>query len=193
MTAAATSPRGSIEELFRPIAKSWWLWVMFGVLAIGAGVLALIFPGLSLLAVAILFGSYLIVSGIFDLLGGATSRDVDTTRRVFSVVLAVLSLIAGVLVLLRPGAGIVALVIILGVFLVISGVLELAGAVSDDLPWIAAVLGLVNVALGIVILALPDIGLITLALLFGISLVMRGAVAIASGIRLRRTRHVSRP
>ncbi len=186
MTAAATSPRGSIEELFRPIAKSWWLWVLFGVLAIGAGVLALIFPGLSLLAVAILFGSYLIVSGIFDLLGGATSRDVDTTRRIFSIVLAVLSLIAGVLVLLRPGTGIVALVIILGVFLVISGVLELAGAVSDDLPWIAAVLGLVDVALGIVILALPDIGLITLALLFGISLVVRGAVAIASGIRLRR-------
>jgi len=89
-------------------------------------------------------------------------------------------------VLLRPGAGIVALVIILGVFLVISGMLELAGAVSDDLPWIAAVLGLVDVALGIVILALPDIGLITLALLFGISLVVRGAVAIASGIRLRR-------
>ena len=46
MTAAATSPRGSIEELFRPVAKSWWLWVTFGVLAIGAGVLALIFPGL---------------------------------------------------------------------------------------------------------------------------------------------------
>ena len=124
---------------------------------------------------AILFGSYLIVSGIFDLLGGATSRDVDITRRVFSIMLATLSLIAGVLVLLRPGAGIVAMVIILGVFLVISGVLELAGAVSDDLPWIAAVLGLVDVALGIVILALPDIGLITLALLFGISLVVRGA------------------
>jgi uncharacterized membrane protein HdeD (DUF308 family) len=186
MTAAATSPRGSIDDLFRPIAKSWWLWVLFGVLAIGAGVLALIFPDLSLLAVAILFGSYLIVSGIFDLLGGATAREVDTTRRVFSIVLAVLSLIAGVLVLLRPGTGIVALVLILGVFLVISGVLELAGAVSDDLPWIAAVLGLVDVVLGIVILAVPDIGLITLALLFGISLVVRGAVAIASGIRLRR-------
>jgi uncharacterized membrane protein HdeD (DUF308 family) len=55
MTAAATSPRGSTEDLFRPIAKSWWLWVLFGVLAIGAGVLALIFPDLSLLAVAILF------------------------------------------------------------------------------------------------------------------------------------------
>ena len=40
--------------------------------------------------------------------------------------------------------------------------------------------------LGIVILAVPDLGLVTLALLFGISLVVRGAVAIATGLRLRR-------
>ena len=54
MTGAATSPRGSIEELFRPIAKSWSLSVIFGVLAISAACGADLPGSLSLLAVAIL-------------------------------------------------------------------------------------------------------------------------------------------
>ena len=184
--SAAAAPRSSIDDLFRPVARSWWLWVLFGVLSIVAGVIALINPDLSLLAVAILFGSYLIVSGIFDLMAGISARDADTTRRAFAVVLAIISQIAGIVVLLRPGTGIVALVIILGAFLVISGVIQLAGAVSEDLPLLTAALALVDLVLGIVILAVPDIGLITLALLFGISLVARGAVAIGTGLRLRR-------
>jgi uncharacterized membrane protein HdeD (DUF308 family) len=163
--SAATASRSPIEELLEPAARSWWLWMLFGVLSVAAGVIALIDPGLSLLAIAILFGSYLIVSGIFELMAGVTARQADTTRRVFAVVLAILSLIAGIICLLRPGTGILALVIVLGVFLVMSGVMQL---------------------IGIIILAVPDIGLITLALLFGISLVARGAVSIAVGWKLRR-------
>jgi uncharacterized membrane protein HdeD (DUF308 family) len=186
-TASRSPIEGSpIEELLEPAARSWWLWMLFGVLSVAAGVIALIDPGLSLLAIAILFGSYLIVSGIFELMAGVTAREADTTRRVFAVVLAILSLIAGIICLLRPGTGILALVLVLGVFLVMSGVIQLAGAVSDDMPWLSAGVALIDLVLGIIILAVPDIGLITLALLFGISLVARGAVSIAVGWRLRR-------
>jgi uncharacterized membrane protein HdeD (DUF308 family) len=184
--SAATASRSPIEDLLEPAARSWWLWMLFGVLSVAAGVIALIDPGLSLLAIAILFGSYLIVSGIFELMAGVTAREADTTRRVFAVVLAILSLIAGIICLLRPGTGILALVIVLGVFLVMSGVMQLVGAVSDDMPWLSAAVGLIDLVLGIIILAVPGLGLITLALLFGISLVARGAVSIATGWRLRR-------
>jgi uncharacterized membrane protein HdeD (DUF308 family) len=184
--SAATASRSPIEELLEPAARSWWLWMLFGVLSLAAGVIALIDPGLSLLAIAILFGSYLIVSGIFELMAGVTAREADTTRRVFAVVLAILSLIAGIICLLRPGTGILALVIVLGVFLVMSGVMQLVGAVSDDMPWLSAAVGLIDLVLGIIILAVPDLGIITLALLFGISLVARGAMSIAVGWRLRR-------
>jgi Short repeat of unknown function (DUF308) len=44
----------------------------------------------------------------------------------------------------------------------------------------------VNLVLGILILAVPDLGLVTFALLFGIGLVVRGAVAVAMGLQLRR-------
>jgi uncharacterized membrane protein HdeD (DUF308 family) len=186
--ATATASRSPIEDLLEPAARSWWLWMLFGVLSVAAGIIALIDPGLSLLAIAILFGSYLIVSGIFELMAGVTAREADTTRRIFAVVLAILSLIAGIICLLRPGTGILALVLVLGAFLAMSGVLQLVGAVSDDMPWLSAVVGLIDLVLGIIILAVPGIGLITLALLFGISLVFRGGLSMALGWRLRKLR-----
>src|SRR4051812_24780239 len=168
MSIADTPIRSPLEELLRPIARQWWLWVAFGVLSLMAGVVALINPGLSLLAIALLFGCYLIVAGFFDLLAGVTARDADPLRRIFAVVLAILSLMAGVVCLLRPGTGLFALVVVVGVFLVMAGVIELARAIGDETPWLAAALGLVDLVIGIVILAIPGIGLVTFALLFGI-------------------------
>jgi uncharacterized membrane protein HdeD (DUF308 family) len=168
------------------MARHWWLWVVFGVLSVVAGAIALINPGLSLLAIALLFGSYLIIAGFFDLLAGVTASDADPLRRIFSVLLAILSLMAGVICLLRPGTGLFALVVVVGVFLVMAGVIELARAVGGERPWLSAALGLADLVIGIVILAIPGIGLVTFALLFGISLVVRGAVAIAAGLQLRR-------
>jgi uncharacterized membrane protein HdeD (DUF308 family) len=197
MSIADTPVRSPLEELLRPIARQWWLWVAFGVLSLMAGIVALINPGLSLLAIALLFGSYLIVAGFFDLLAGVTATDADTLRRILAVVLGILSLIAGVICLLRPGAGLFALVVVVGVFLVVSGVIQLAAAVSDGMPWLMAGLGVVNLVLGIIILAVPELGLVTFAILFGLGLVVRGAVAVAAGLRLRRlvsrTRTRTRP
>ncbi len=184
--SATTALRSPLGDLLRPNARHWWRRVLFGVLSVVAGAIALINPGLSLLAIAILFGCYLIVAGFFELLAGVTATDADPLRRIFAVLLAILSLMAGVICLLRPGTGLFALVVVVGVFLVMAGVIELARAVGGERPWLSAALGLADLVIGIVILAIPGIGLVTFALLFGISLVVRGAVAIAAGLQLRR-------
>lgn len=191
MSAVALPARSPLEEALLPIAREWWLWVAFGVLSVIAGILALINPGLSLLAIAILFGCSLIVWGFFDVLGGVTATEADTVRRILAVLLGVLSLIAGVICLVRPGSGLFALVLVVGVFLVVAGVIQLAEAIGDDRPWLMVGLAVLNLVLGIVILAVPEVGLVTFALLFGISLVARGAVAIAAGLKLRRLVGVS--
>ena len=87
-----------------------------------------------------------------------------------------------------PGAGLLALVIVVGAYLVVAGVLQIASAVGEDQPWVGYALGVVNLVLGILILALPGIGIVTFAVLFGIGLVVRGAVALWVGLRLRRLR-----
>jgi uncharacterized membrane protein HdeD (DUF308 family) len=190
--SATLSPRTSVEELLRPIARYWWLWAAFGVLSIVAGAIALADLNLSLVALGVLFGCWLIAVGFFDVLAGVTAEDAGTARRVFAVLLGVISLIAGVMCLRLPGVGLLALVIVAGAYLVVAGVLQIASAVGDDQPWMGYVLGVVNLVLGILILALPDLGIVTFAVLFGIGLVVRGAVALWVGLRLRRLRPAAR-
>ncbi len=190
--SATLSPSTSVEELLRPIARYWWLWAAFGVLSIVAGAIALADLNLSLVALGVLFGCWLIAVGFFDVLAGVTAEDAGTARRVFAVLLGVISLIAGVMCLRLPGVGLLALVIVVGAYLVVAGVLQIASAVGDDQPWMGYVLGVVNLVLGILILALPDLGIVTFAVLFGIGLVVRGAVALWVGLRLRRLRPAAR-
>ena len=139
-----------------------------------------------------LFGCWLIAVGFFDVLGGVIAEDAGTARRVLAVLLGVISLIAGVMCLRLPGVGLLALVIVVGAYLVVAGVLQIASAVGDDQPWMGDVLGVVNLVLGILILALPDLSIVTFAILFGIGLVVRGAVALWVGLRLRRLRPAAR-
>ena len=186
MSAVMPSSRMSIEDLLRPVARYWWLWGMFGVLSIAAGVIALANPGLSLVALGVLFGVWLIMVGFFDLLAGLTADDAGTARRVFAVVLGVISLIAGVMSLRLPGAGLLALVVVVGSYLIVAGALQIASAVGDEHPALVVAIGLVNLVVGVLILALPDISMVTFALLFGIALIVRGAVALATAVQLRR-------
>jgi uncharacterized membrane protein HdeD (DUF308 family) len=162
------------------------------VLSIVAGAIALADLNLSLVALGVLFGCWLIAVGFFDVLGGVMAEDAGTARRVLAVLLGVISLIAGVMCLRLPGVGLLALVIVVGAYLVVAGVLQIASAVGDDQPWMGYVLGVVNLVLGILILALPDLGIVTFAVLFGIGLVVRGAVALWVGLRLRRLRPAAR-
>src|SRR5918994_3368904 len=69
---------------------------------------------------------------------GLEADDADTPRSVFAVILGVLALIAGVRVIVRPGAGLLALVRIVGRYLIVGGVLQLASALSDAQPWLRA-------------------------------------------------------
>jgi uncharacterized membrane protein HdeD (DUF308 family) len=184
--SAAPATDSPFDDLLRGIARYWWLWVLFGVLSVAAGIVALVNPSLSLLAIALLFGISLIVAGFFDVLAGFTADHADTARRVFAVLLGVLALIAGVICLRRPGAGLLALVLIIGTYLIVAGVLQLAASIGTPSPWLGVLLGAVNVVLGILILSLPGISLVTFAVLFGISLVVRGVFAVVEGMRLRR-------
>ena len=186
--SAVVPSRLSIEDVLRPIARYWWLWAAFGVISMVAGVIALANPGLSLVAIGILFGCWLIVVGFFDVLGGVAADDAPAARRVVAVLLGVVSLIAGLMCLRLPNAGVLALVIVAGAYLVVAGVLQIAGAVGDDQPGLVLALGLANLVLGVLILALPGLSLVTFAVLFGIGLILRGAVALAVALRLRRLR-----
>jgi uncharacterized membrane protein HdeD (DUF308 family) len=170
----------------KPLRQIWWLMLFFGLLSLVAGVLAFVYPGITLLAVALILGITVLFLGAFELVD-ALVRPGDTASRLLGVLVGVLGVIAGIVILRRPGESLLALVLAAGIWLILSGILELAGAIVEPgargLRMLSAVVDLV---VGIIILAVPDIGLRTFAILVGIGFVVRGLLWLFAASLVRR-------
>src|SRR6188472_3005500 len=97
--------------------------IVAGVLCAIAGILALAYPHITLLALALIAGINLMVLGILALID-AFGGERDTTGRVLAAVLGILGLIAGLVVIRRPGESLLAILIILGIWLIVSGIVD---------------------------------------------------------------------
>ena len=173
------------------VAKNWWLFVVLGSICLIAGVLAIVWPDKTLLAIGIFAGVYLIMAAIMEIVEAIFG---EPGGRTMSAILGVISLIAGLILLRRPGTSLLAIVIALGIFLVAEGVIRVVRAFEarEHRGWSIA-LGTFDVLMGILILAWPGIGLVTLAVFFALTMLFRGAFAVVAGFQLRKLRHVDDP
>ena len=170
-----------------PIRTNWWLFLIMGLVSAIAGVLAIFYPDLTLLAIGIFAGISLLFIGALDLVEAIAG---EPESRALSAILGVLTLLAGLVCLRRPGESLLALVIVLGIYLVIAGIVRFVRSFAS-LEDRALLMGLaiLDVILGVLILALPGLSLATLAVFFGISLLARGVFAIVLAFRLRSLGH----
>jgi uncharacterized membrane protein HdeD (DUF308 family) len=168
------------------LVRSWWLYAIQGVVSLVCGILALVYPGITLLALGVILGFYLMTVGVVALLEAILG---DATSRLLSAIVGVLALLAGLVCLRRPGASLLAIVVVVGFFLVISGIFGIVRAIADyEGRGLALLVALVDLVLGILILALPKLSLATLAVLVGISLIVHGAFSCVGAYKLWRLR-----
>jgi uncharacterized membrane protein HdeD (DUF308 family) len=182
---AKVDPTGTIST---DLGK-WWLVGLLGLLAIAAGVLAIVYPNITLLALGLIVGIYLVIAGVAYV--SLASLDNQTASgRVLRVLVGFLSILAGLVCLVRPGAGVLALLIVLSFWFILVGVADLARAIDvREHRVISVLLGIVSIAAGVIIVANPDIGLTTLALLAGIGLIVRGTVEVGAAGWMYRIGH----
>ena len=108
-----------------------WGWIMaFGVLTLLAGVAVLAWPGRTLVVIAVLFGVQLIVTGIFRFVAAFAADDLTGGTRVLLAVLGVLSLIIGLYAVRHVLVTLLALALLLGIFWIVNGSVELFMALS---------------------------------------------------------------
>ena len=176
------------EEL-REVTWGWWLFVLVGVLSVAAGVIILFKPGDSLAALAVIAGIFLLVDGIFELL---SSLAVRTRNRGMVALLGVLTAIVGVLLIRHPIAGVEAVALLIGLWLIAVGVVRVATAFDEHehRGW-HVFAGALELIAGIVIVASPSIGFATLAILVGIGLIMNGVGMTALGWAMRTVRRAA--
>jgi uncharacterized membrane protein HdeD (DUF308 family) len=160
-----------------------------GILALGVGIVALAWPGVTVYALGYLFAFTAFVWAGFEMVNAFSSRKAGP---VFGhLLLGLLDIAAGVVALAWPGATALVLVLVVASWAIATGLVEFFSAFEkgQDAGTRALLVigGLVSVAFGVVLFAQPDLGAVTLALLFGMFNLIAGSTMLVHGIELRRT------
>jgi uncharacterized membrane protein HdeD (DUF308 family) len=160
-----------------------------GVLALAVGTSALAWPGITVLALVILFAVYAFIGSGLEAMRAFSSAKAGPV--IGHLLLGLADLAAGVIALAWPGPSALVLVLIVSVWAVVAGVVEIAAAFGAGEPAgtrAAFILGgLATVAFGVVLCARPGAGAVVLALLFGLFNLISGAWMLVQGIEVRRT------
>jgi uncharacterized membrane protein HdeD (DUF308 family) len=155
-----------------------------GVATLVVALVTIFWPDETLLVLAILAGLNLFVLGFVGLIEGLTRSE---GSRVLAAVLGLLAMIAGLVLIRRPSESVLAFVLVLGIWFVVSAVVAFVRAIFEpEARGVRFVVALVEFVFGILILALPKLSIGTLAVLCGIAFAVRGAGLIAAGLELRR-------
>jgi len=162
--------------------------ILLGILAVIVGIIAIAWPGVTILALVILFAIYAFMAAGLQAARAFSSR---AAGRVFGhLLLGLIDLAAGVIALVWPGPTAFVLVIVVAAWALVSGIAEIvAGFGSGETAGTRAmfiVAGLVSVAFGVVLFARPGVGAVTLALLFGLYSMIYGFSQITAGVQVHQ-------
>jgi uncharacterized membrane protein HdeD (DUF308 family) len=164
-----------------------WL-IIRGVASFLIGILAFLWPGITIAVLVGMFAAYAIIDGFTNLFLGL-SHTPGQGRSWPLVVQGVLGIAAGVLTVIWPAGTALALIFFIGAWAVVTGVLEIAAAIRLRRvihgEWLLALSGILSVIFGFVMFAFPGAGALAIAWTLGAYSAAAGAVLIALGIRLR--------
>jgi uncharacterized membrane protein HdeD (DUF308 family) len=166
--------------------RHMWILALRGLAALVFGILAVIWPGVTLVALAILFGAYALVSGVFTMVD-AFRRPQDAARRTAHVIAGVLSVAAGVLALVWPGITALVLVVLFGAWAVVTGALEIWAATRLPGQWLTLVMGALTMIVGALVLMRPAIGAVALSLTIGVYAIAAGVLLLVDSWRVHRS------
>ena len=170
------------------IYQNRWLIGLRGVLAIIFGVIAIIAPGVTATALVYLFAGYVLVDGVLTI--AASIRNRETNDRWWVGLLeGLVSILAGVAAILMPGMAAVTLVLLIGIWAIITGVLEIIAAVrlrrEIENEWALGLSGVVSVIAGVIMIVNPGVGALGIvwviagyAIFFGILMI---ALVVSAG------------
>ena len=175
------------QGMLPTLSGNWVGLAVRGVAAVLFGLAALIWPGLTLAVLIILYGAYAVVDGVFAIVAGL--RAGSGTGKWLFVAEGALSILAGLIAVFWPGVSAVFLLYIIAFWAIFGGLLRIVGAVllrrEIENEWTMALGGVLWVLLGIVLFVLPGAGLLSLSWLIGIFALGAGITLIVLAFRVR--------
>lgn len=170
------------------LSKHWWMLALRGVLAILFGVLALIWPGLALEVLVLLFGAYALVDGVAAIFTAFSNREVNKSWWILALE-GVIGVIAGILTFVYPGITALVLLTVIAVWAIMTGVMEIIAAIrlreEIEGELLLGLSGLASVIFGVLVLLFPGGGALAVVWMIAIYSIVFGVLLIALGLRFR--------
>lgn len=190
-TDIGTMPRGLLPSV-QIMADNWWLVLIRGIIAILFGIAAFALPGLTLLSLTLLWGAFALIDGAFALWAGITGRTQSGGMRWWLAIVGIIGILAGIVTFVAPVAVTAALLLYIGIWAIIVGVMEIWGAVwlrrEIENEWWLGLAGVLTILFGIVMLFEPAAGALGLVWLIAAFGIVVGISLVALAFRLRSFR-----
>jgi uncharacterized membrane protein HdeD (DUF308 family) len=169
------------------LVGNWWALALRGVAAILFACVAFFWPAITALALVLLFGAYALFDGVFALI--AALRLARLHGRSGGLLLeGILDLIIAAICFIWPGIALVALVYLIAIWAVVSGIALIAAGIAlirFSGEWLLVVAGVLSIALGIALFAAPGAGVVALSWWLGIYALLFGIALLAAAFRIR--------
>ncbi|HUM13195.1 MAG TPA: HdeD family acid-resistance protein [Myxococcaceae bacterium] len=174
--------------MIHELARNWGWIALRGALAVVFGILAIAWPGSAFAAIVILFGAYAFVDGVFALV--ALFRGAGKDRFWALVLEAIVGIGIGILTIVRPAATALALLYYVGIWAILTGILELVAAIRlrKEITgefWLGLA-GVLSIAFGVLLFVTPDSAALALTLWIGAYAIIFGVMLLLLAFRMRR-------
>ena len=168
-------------------ARSWWALLLRGIAAVAFGVLAFVWPGITLTALVLLWGAYAFVDGAFSMIAGVKSHG-ESTRWWVLLVEGILGVAAGVIAFMIPGITALILLLLIAAWAIVTGVFEIAAAIQMRKyirgEWLLILAGIASIIFGVLLFINPAAGALAVVWLIGAYAIVFGILMIALSLRL---------
>jgi uncharacterized membrane protein HdeD (DUF308 family) len=177
------------------LAQNWWAIALRGVFAIIFGIIALLMPGATMLALVLLFAAYLLVDGIFAIIAAvrAARRQERWGWLIFE---GLVDLVTGGIAAVWPLITIVAFALLMGAWAIVTGALLLGASYRLNIPhgrWLMALAGAISVIWGVLLIIWPLIGALVLTWWMAAYALIFGVAMLVLALRLRGRRPAVAP
>ena len=171
------------------LAENWWLLLLRGLASIAFGVIAFLWPGITLAALTYIFGIYAIIDGLAAI-WAAFNLPGQAGPRWWLGLSGVVSIVAGIVAFVYTGMTALVLLVFIAVWAIIIGVLQLYAAIQlwkvVDNDWWLILSGLLSIAFGVVLLTWPSTGALALIWTIAWFAVFFGCMFIGLAFELKK-------
>ena len=182
-------PTFAEQNLAAALGRNWWLLLLRGLVAIVFALLTWAQPGVSLAALVLVFGIYVLADGLLGVWSAIAKRR-DNRHWWLLLLWGLVGIVVGVMTFIMPGITGLVLLVYIAAWAMITGVLQIVGAIrlrkEIKGEWLMILSGLVSVAFGVLLFLQPGAGALAVAWIIAAYAFILGVLMVLLAFKVRK-------